>query len=42
MNTLEAIAGRRSIREFKDVPVSGVAIEAILNTAIQTPSGKNR
>jgi F420 biosynthesis protein FbiB-like protein len=42
MNTLEAIAGRRSIRKFKDAPVSDVAVEAILQAAIQAPSGKNR
>jgi F420 biosynthesis protein FbiB-like protein len=42
MNTLEAIAGRRSIRKFKDAPVSDEAIEAILQAAIQAPSGKNR
>ena len=42
MNTLEAIAGRRSIRKFKAAPVSEEAIEAILQAAIQAPSGKNR
>jgi nitroreductase len=42
MNTLEAIAGRRSIRKFKDTPVPDATIETILNAAIQAPSGKNR
>ena len=42
MNTLEAIAGRRSIRKFKDDPVSDEAIEAILAAGLQAPSGKNR
>ena len=42
MNTLEAIAGRRSIRKFKDAPVSDEAIEAILEAGLQAPSGKNR
>ena len=42
MDTLEAIAARRSIRKFKDAPVSDEAIEAILNAGLQAPSGKNR
>jgi nitroreductase len=42
MNTLEAIAGRRSIRKFKDTSISDEAIETILNAGIQAPSGKNR
>jgi nitroreductase len=42
MNTLEAIAGRRSIRKFKDAPVPDEMIETILNAGIQAPSGKNR
>ena len=42
MNTLEAIAQRRSIRKFKDTPVSDDIIVKILNAAIQAPSGKNR
>jgi F420 biosynthesis protein FbiB-like protein len=42
MNTLEAIAGRRSIRRFKDAPVSDEDIETILTAATQAPSGKNR
>jgi len=42
MNTLEAIAGRRSIRKFKDTPVPDETIETILNAGLQAPSGKNR
>ena len=42
MNTLEAIAGRRSIRKFRDDPVPDEAVETILNAAIQAPSGRNR
>lgn len=42
MNTLEAIAQRRSIRKFKDTPVPDEMITTILNAAIQAPSGKNR
>jgi len=42
MNTLEAIAARRSIRKFKDTPVPDEAIRTILQAAIQAPSAKNR
>jgi len=42
MNTLEAIAQRRSIRRFKDTPIPDEAIQAILTAATQAPSGKNR
>jgi len=42
MNTLEAISQRRSIRRFKDMPISDDLIVKILNSAIQAPSGKNR
>lgn len=42
MNTFEAIAQRRSIRKFKDTPVSDEIIIKILNATIQAPSGKNR
>ncbi len=42
MNTLEAIASRRSIRRFKDEPVSRELVERVLAAAIQAPSGKNR
>lgn len=42
MNTLEAIEQRRSIRRFKDTPLSDDQINTILQAAIQAPSGKNR
>ena len=42
MNTLDAIAARRSIRKFKDSPVSDEALQTILTAAIQAPSGANR
>jgi len=42
MNTLEAISQRRSIRRFKDTPISDEVIIKILNAGIQAPSGKNR
>ena len=42
MNTLDAIAKRRSIRKFRDAPVADETIEAILEAAVQAPSGKNR
>ena len=42
MNTLEAIAARRSIRKFRPDPISDEALEAILTAAVQSPSGKNR
>lgn len=42
MNTLEAIAARRSIRKFKDAPIPDDALQAILTAAIQAPSPKNR
>ncbi len=42
MNTLEAIAARRSIRKFRSDPIPDEALEAILTAAIQSPSGKNR
>ena len=41
MNTLEAIAQRRSIRRFKDTPIPDEALETILTAATQAPSGKN-
>lgn len=41
MDTLEAIAGRRSIRKFKDRPVPRELIEQILAAAVLAPSGKN-
>ncbi|MBM3189526.1 MAG: nitroreductase [Chloroflexi bacterium] len=42
MNTLEAIASRRSIRRFRSDPVPTEALKAILEAARQAPSGKNR
>ena len=42
MNTLEAIAARRSIRKFKDAPISDEALRTILTAATQAPSPKNR
>jgi nitroreductase len=42
MNTLAAIAARRSIRKFRDVPVPDDMLHTILQAAIQAPSGKNR
>lgn len=42
MNTLDAIAARRSIRRFKPDPLTDGQIRAILTAAIQAPSGKNR
>jgi len=42
MNTLDAIAARRSIRKFKDTPVPDEKLQAILRAAVQAPSAKNR
>jgi len=42
MNTLDAIAARRSIRKFKDAPIEDEMLQAVLAAAIQAPSGKNR
>lgn len=42
MNTLDAIAARRSIRRFKDAPIPDEVLETILCAGIQAPSGKNR
>jgi nitroreductase len=42
MNTLEAIAARRSIRKFKSDPVPEDVLKQILTAGIQAPSGKNR
>lgn len=41
MQTLTAIAQRRSIRKYTDTPVSEEQIRQILQAAIQAPSGKN-
>jgi nitroreductase len=42
MDTREAIAARRSIRQFKEDPIPAEALEAILLAATQAPSAKNR
>ena len=42
MNTLDAIAGRRSIRRFKDQAVPRELIERVLAATVLAPSGKNR
>ena len=42
MNTIEAIAARRSIRAFKDEELPEKAVAKILTAASQAPSGKNR
>lgn len=42
MNTLEAIAARRSIRKFKSDPVPDEHVRTILTAATQAPSARNR
>jgi nitroreductase len=42
MDTLEAIASRRSIRNFKDRSITDEDLNTILKAAIQSPSGSNR
>ena len=42
MDTLEAIATRRSNRRFKADPIPQDVLEKILNAAIMAPSGKNK
>jgi F420 biosynthesis protein FbiB-like protein len=42
VETLEAIATRRSIRKFTDRPVTEETVNAVLAAAILAPSGKNR
>ena len=42
MNSLDAIAARRSIRRFKDAPIPDEALQAVLTAATQAPSGRNR
>ena len=41
MELIEAIKGRRSIREFKEEPVSRKLIEEIIKAGIWAPSAKN-
>jgi nitroreductase len=42
MQTLDAIAARRSIRKFKDTPIAENLLQVILKAGSQAPSGKNR
>jgi F420 biosynthesis protein FbiB-like protein len=42
MNTLDAIAARRSIRKFKADPVPTEVLQTVLQAALQAPSGKNK
>jgi len=42
VNTLDAIAARRSIRKFKSDPLPDEMLQMILTAATQAPSGKNR
>jgi nitroreductase len=42
MNTLQAIAARRSIRKYQEAPVPEEILRRILTAGIQAPSGKNR
>ncbi len=42
MNTLSAIAQRRSIRKFKGITIPEETLNTILQAGIQAPSGKNR
>ena len=42
MNTLEAIAARRSIRKFKADPIPADVLQTVLRAALQAPSGKNK
>jgi nitroreductase len=42
VNTLDAIAERRSIRKFKETPIPDEALKKILAAAIQAPSASNR
>jgi len=41
MNTLDAIRGRRSIREFRDKDIERETIEKLLEAAVMAPSAKN-
>jgi nitroreductase len=42
METREAIAGRRSIRKFKNDPLSEEVVRDILQAGVEAPSGKNQ
>ena len=39
---LQAIADRRSIRSYKDIPVTDAQLEALMQAAVQSPSAVNR
>ena len=41
MDALECIKGRRSVREFKDTPVTHEVLESIIDSARFAPSWKN-
>ena len=41
MNVTEAVASRRSVRQFLDKPVDGALVRQILETAKRAPSGGN-
>jgi nitroreductase len=41
MELMDAIKGRRSIREYKDTPVPQKLIEEIIEAATWAPSAKN-
>ncbi len=42
MELLQAIHGRRSVREFTDEPVSDAALQALIDAAVQAPSAINQ
>lgn len=42
MNTFEVIEARKSIRKYKDDPLTQEILEKILSAAILAPSGKNK
>lgn len=42
MNTLDAVAMRRSIRKFKSAPIEEDKLQSVLGAALLAPSGKNR
>jgi nitroreductase len=42
MNTIDAIAARRSVRKFKELPIEEEKLQVLLRAATQAPSGKNR
>jgi nitroreductase len=41
MTVLEAIAARRSVRDFADTPVARETVEQLLDAAVQAPSAMN-